>query len=268
MTSRDEELMELRRRLAQAEEALRVLASGHADETLKANEARFRAVVEKSLGAVTLSRHDGTRLYASAAVAALLGYTPEEFLRLTRHQQVHPDDRPRIERELAELFERPGHSVQTEWRAIHRDGSHVWLEATLTNLFDEPAVGALVAYFRDVTDRKRAEAALRESRALLEQAQAVAQMGSWTGGTGPHDPLVYSDECYRILGLPTTASLTSADFFARVHPDDLPLVQAALRRAEEHGDDYAAEFRIVRPHGEVRWVNARAKVQHLRPDVR
>src|SRR5689334_20450794 len=78
------------------------------EDTLKANEAKFRAIVEKSLGAVTLSRADGTRLYASAAVAALLGYTPAEFLRLTRHEQVHPDDRPRIERELGDLLQRPG----------------------------------------------------------------------------------------------------------------------------------------------------------------
>src|SRR5690349_5199947 len=118
-------------------------AVARADDTLKANEARFRAIVEKSLGAVTLSRADGTRLYASEAVAALLGYTPEEFLRLTRHEQVVPEDRPRIEHELRELFERPGHSIHTEWRAFHRDGSTVWLEATLTNLFEEPAVGAL-----------------------------------------------------------------------------------------------------------------------------
>jgi two-component system cell cycle sensor histidine kinase/response regulator CckA len=231
------------------------------DDTLKANEARFRAVVEKSLGAVTLSRADGTRLYASEAVGAMLGYTPAEFLELTRHQQVHPDDRPRIERELRELFERPGHSIVTEWRAIHRDGSIVWLEATLTNLFDEPAVRALVAHFRDVTDRKRAEEALRESRTLLEQAQALACMGSWTGSTDPGEPLQYSDECYRILGLPIGQRITPADFFARVHPDDIDRVHAAISGAAERCEAYEVEFRIRRPQGELRWVHTRAKVQ-------
>jgi two-component system cell cycle sensor histidine kinase/response regulator CckA len=246
MRSQDEELKELRRRLAAAEEAL------------EANGARFRAVVE-SLGAVTLSRPDGTRLYASTAAAALLGYTSAEFLGLTRHQMVHPDDQARIERELADLFQRPGHRLETEWRAIHRDGSHVWLEATLTNLLEEPAVGALLACFRDVTDRKRAEEALRESRALVEQAQALAHLGSWTGSVDPNEPLSYSDECYRILGLPLGQPITAADFFTRVHPDDLALVGAAMQRTTEHGEDYDVEFRIVRPDGELRWVHAHAK---------
>jgi two-component system cell cycle sensor histidine kinase/response regulator CckA len=239
-----------------------------AEDALKTNEARFRAVVEKSLGAVTLSRADGVRLYASEAVAALLGYTPAEFLKLTRHQQVVPEDRPRIERELAELFAHPGHSIHTDWRAFHRDGSHVWLEATLTNLFEEPAVGALVACFHDVTDRKRAEEALRESRALLEQAEALAHVGSWKGGVEPDDPLLLSDECYRLIGHPVGRPLKAADYYAMVHRDDLEIVKAAIRRVDELGGEYDAAYRIVRPDGELRWVHARGTLQRSGPDAR
>jgi two-component system cell cycle sensor histidine kinase/response regulator CckA len=236
------------------------------EDTRRIEEARFRAVVEKSLGAVVLTRPDGSRLYATESAASLFGYTPAEFLAVERYTQVHADDRPRVRREFEALVGKPGHSVHTAFRALHRDGSTLWLEGTFTNLVEDPAVRAIVSFLSDVTDRKRAEEALRESRALLEQAQALAHVGSWTGGIEPDDLLAYSDECCRIFGLPIGQPVRVRDFFAQVHPDDLDAVSAPARLAAEGSDVYEAYFRIHRPDGELRWLHTRARINLAGPD--
>jgi two-component system cell cycle sensor histidine kinase/response regulator CckA len=236
-----------------------------AEQSLKASEAKFRTVVEKCLGAITLSRGDGGRFHLSPQVARMLGYESEALDRAQSDDLLHPEDRQRLDLLTEELETRPGGSVIVELRARQRDGSQCWLEVTLTNLLADPAVEALVAYFRDVTDRKRTEEALRESRYLLEQAQAVAHVGSWTGGVTPDDPLLYSDECYRIFGLPLGRPTTLESFFLQVHPDDLPRVKEAIRRAEL-GERYEAEYRICRPDGELRWAHASAIVERRTPD--
>jgi len=128
----------------------------------------------------------------------------------------------------------------------------------------------------DITERKRAEAALkqinetlkrrvaertaalRESEADLNRAQAVAQTGSWRLDVWQNE-LVWSDENHRLFGIPKGTPLTYEAFLAAVHPDDREHVdrhwQAALR-----GEPYDVEHRIV--VGErVRWVRERAELE-------
>ncbi len=237
-----------------------------AEVSLKASEARFRTVVEKSLGAITFSAGDDGRFYLSEPVARLLGYEPGTLPDAAGDDLLHPADRKRLDLLRQELETRPGGSVTAELRACQRDGSQRWLEVTLTNLLADPAVEALVAHFRDVTDRKQTEEALGESRHLLEQAQAIAHVGSWTGGLTPDDTLFYSDECYRIFGLPLGRPMTLEAFYSQVHPADLPKVKEAIRRAIESEARYEAEYRIYRPDGELRWVHASAVAEHRTPD--
>lgn len=120
----------------------------------------------------------------------------------------------------------------------------------------EMAGGVLV--FRDVTAAREAEQALAESRSDLNRAQAVAQTGSWRldvrGGQ-----LRWSDETYRIFGIPKGTPMTYEAFLASVHPEDWEYVDrrwnAALR-----GEPYDIEHRIV-VSGAIRWVRERAELE-------
>jgi two-component system, cell cycle sensor histidine kinase and response regulator CckA len=105
------------------------------------------------------------------------------------------------------------------------------------------------------------EQALRESRHLLEEAQAIAHLGSWASGIGPGDGLTWSRECYRIFGLPDGMAMTVEAFFACVHPADQERVQRASRDATDHGAVFDIEHRIQHPDGQVRWVHERAIVE-------
>jgi len=128
-----------------------------------------------------------------------------------------------------------------------------------TPRFDEHGrfVGA-VHVARDITERKRAEEALRESQEDLNRAQAVAHTGSWRLDVRRNE-LLWSDENHRMFGIPQGTPLTYETFLATVHPDDRAFVdrswQAGLR-----GEPYDIEHRIL--VGDcVKWVRERAVLE-------
>ena len=105
---------------------------------------------------------------------------------------------------------------------------------------------------------RSANAALRESEANLNRAQEVAHIGSWY--LDPiHNRLAWSDEVFRIFGVPKGTALTYEAFLDTVHPEDKQSVDAAWSAAL-HGAPYDIEHRIV-VGGELKWVRERAQVE-------
>src|SRR5438034_1553921 len=110
---------------------------------------------------------DGTVLYASQSTQPVLGYVPTENVGRSAFELVHPDDRIQALELFGELMQRPGHAVKTELRALHKDETWRRLEAVGVNRLDDPAIGAIVVTYRDITERQRTERDLRETLALL-----------------------------------------------------------------------------------------------------
>jgi PAS domain S-box-containing protein len=232
-----------------------------AEEALRRNEALFRAVIEKSAEVMSLTAADGTTRYLTPSAWRLLGWTAEEMGTRTLRDQVVPEDRARIATELARLARSGDRDMSMEFRVRHRDGSLRWVESTGTNLLDDPDVRAIVGNYRDITARKRAEEALREGRDLLEEAQAIAHVGSWTSGIEASEGILWSRECYRIFGVPDGTPVTVESFLSYVHPADRERVIRASRAASELGAAYDIEHRVRRPDGLTAWVHERAVVE-------
>ena len=141
------------------------------------SENRFRALVQNSNDIITLMDPAGVILYDSAGVSELLGVSPEQRLGCDLFQWIHPDDVSYIRMLHEELLRAPGARLRAQLRVRHADGTWRWCDSWGTNLIEEPGVRALVTSFRDITELKGVETALRESeeryRKLIEDASDV-----------------------------------------------------------------------------------------------
>lgn len=139
------------------------------------------------------------------------------------------------------------------------DGSVRFTLGNATPLLDERGQprGA-VAAFVDITARKQAEEALRQSQADLSRAQALGHIGSWRLDLRTNT-LTWSDENSRIFGIPASTPLTYEAFLATVHPDDRDYVDR-MWQAGRRGAPYDIEHRLL-VDGKVKWVRERAELE-------
>jgi PAS domain S-box-containing protein len=232
-----------------------------ADDAVRRSEALFRAVIEKSSEIISLPAADGTTRYLTPSAWKILGWDPNEVGSKTVREQVIPEDRERIASELDRLVRTGGRDLSMDLRVRHRDGSIRWFESTGTNLLDDPDVRAIVGNYRDITARKIADEAIRTSRDLLEKAQEMAHVGSWTSGIGEDDELQWTRECGRIFDVKEGTVITLGQIMTRVHPDDRERVMRARREAAEAHAPLDIEHRIVRDDGKLCWVRARTTAE-------
>jgi PAS domain S-box-containing protein len=160
-------------------------------------------------------------------------------------------------------------------RPYRSDGARVTLRRTpdaeleerIVDFIFQPvsdATGAVTGVFvegTDVTDRHATEAALDFSRESMELATEAAEIGTWD-----LDPrsgrLNWSDRTRRMWGVSPDVPITIEDFWAGVHPDDVPATANALARSLDPAEraQYSVEYRVLDPNeGTVRWIAARGR---------
>ncbi|MDT0688290.1 PAS domain S-box protein [Salegentibacter sp. F188] len=131
---------------------------------LKYNENKFKSLIENGADGVLVITPQGETTYVSPSIESILGYTIEEALQIRTLDISHEDDKEAAERNMRACLENPGKPVKAAVvRIRHKDGSWRWLEATLTNMLDNPAVKGIVNNFRDITERKEANNVIKES---------------------------------------------------------------------------------------------------------
>ncbi|MBI3519710.1 MAG: PAS domain S-box protein [Bacteroidetes bacterium] len=126
-------------------------------EQIAENEIRFRALIEKSVDMKTLSSEDGKFIYGSPSVFKKFGYAPEEFLDKSASLFFHPDDVADFLINRNYIKERAGASFSFQYRFLHKNGTWIWCEGTLTNFLHEPGIHAFVSNFRDISEKKLGE---------------------------------------------------------------------------------------------------------------
>jgi PAS domain S-box-containing protein len=145
-----------------------------AEEQVKRSEERFRALVENNFDAIVLLDADSTILYASPSSQRILGYEPALLIGANAAELLHSTDLPKARSATSGIINAPGDQARATFRVRHADGSWRWVEAALSNLLDNPAVGAIVVNFHDVTEKKATEQVLATR---MRQREVLARLG-------------------------------------------------------------------------------------------
>ena len=236
-----------------------VTTCAEAEKALRESEARLRQALEA--GEVFTFEWDpaSDTVLRSPNSGPILGWdsdatrdTGQSFF-----AAIHPADREAFVSTVTRLTPEHPAYVAT-YRYVRRgDGREVVLEETGRAVFaDTGTMVSVRGLTRDVTERKRAEEALRESAARLRLAQdsAGAGMWDWDFGTGK---LEWSEELFRLFGLdPATHEASFESWGAVIHPEDRQLAERRIEAAVANHAPLASEYRVVLPSGEVRWISA------------
>ena len=141
-----------------------------AEHAVREKEEHFRALIENSLEGIAVLSSDGTIRYESPSVKQVVGYEPEELLGRNMLELIHPDDVQNAAESLERLFKGLEQTASMQVRFMHKDGSWRIIEGVARNLLHDPIVNGIVANYRDITQRKRAEEATATARAYLESS--------------------------------------------------------------------------------------------------
>jgi PAS domain S-box-containing protein len=230
-------------------------------EKLKLSERRFKALLQNSSDGLTLLNEEGIVIERSPSAIKILGLDPEEVCGKFRADLVHPDDRNTMETVCSLVKQTPGIIKKTEYRMLMPNGNYKWIETTFHNQLAEPAINAIVLNFRDITERKLTELALKKSEIILKKGEEIAHLGSWQEDL-TNGKTTWSEETYKILGLEPFETEPSFDlYFSFVHPEDRNTVKREIVNYRSRKSGSSFTHRIIRKDGEVRHIFAESKYE-------
>ncbi len=239
---------------------------GRRDPFAESVAERYAAIVDSTDDAVVCTTLDGTILSWNAGAERMYGFAADAAIG-HRLSLIVPSDRSGEALRTLHAVSR-GESVERiETVGIRRDRSRFDLSADVSAVRDASGrvVGAL-GVARDISESKRAEALLSSGRSelaetqeLLSKAERLSRTGSWVFELGVDPKLVFSPECYLVLGLDVATPISLDSFFSLVHPDDRERVGAAMDHALGAHTTYETEYRVVCRDGSVRWVHVWAE---------
>ncbi len=232
-----------------------------ADLALRASEERFRALVQNAAAVVATYDAEQRVTYVSPGIEQVTGFSTGATLGTNLLALTHPDDVAIVTAAWDQALTNPGSIVTSVARVITRDGQVRWLTAQIENRFHDPAVGAMVANYDDITERQAAEEAARVSearyRALVQSAQDLITVVGADGiitWASPSAPAIvgYAPE-----------ELQGQHGIHFVHEDDRPACHEMMARiCRRPGSAEALLCRVLRKDGSLRLVEATA-TNHL-----
>jgi PAS domain S-box-containing protein len=219
-------------------------------------------IVEASRDGIWVFDPEGRTVYANPRIAELLGRSVEEMLGTDVRDHLDEEGRAQFTQHLADLAASGPNPADVECVYRRADGTPVDLMVSETALREDD--GTVTAYAHRLThdaDRRALLHELSHSRAQLDEAQALAHVGSWELDFAT-DQMTWSRQMYAMIGVdPETWQPSTAAFLERVLPADREVVNEAVSSALETGH-FAFDARVVRADGSTGWVRGLGRVTY------
>ena len=219
---------------------------------LHKSEGQLRAYLDNISDTIWLIDTDMNMAYVSPSVTHLLGFLPEELIGRSSALVIYPDDMEIITNAMRYVMEHPGEPHTIQYRVSHRDGRWIHVESTGVNMLGNPAINGVLVAMRDVTERKQAEAALRESENRFRIIADSAPILIWMSGI---------DKLYNFFNkgwLQFTGRRMEQEvgngWSESVHQDDLKACVDTYVNAFDARHEFCMEYRLRRYDGEYRWL--------------
>ena len=218
------------------------------EDELAEKEHRFRLMIQNVNDMLLIFEPGGTVQFVSPACMTMLGCSTRELLGMNVYGFIHPDDAAWVRQAMRGLLDSKDRSIVLEFRQIHRDGSIRWVEASGTNLVDDPTIRGFILAVRDITRRRQSEMEILEWKHrydLLALAAGNAVYDFQVNGT-----VVWGGGFEEMFGFPASEMRGGfAQWLQRIHPEDCARVQAEFAVAEANGAIFKAEYRHIRQDG-------------------
>jgi PAS domain S-box-containing protein len=218
---------------------------------LRQSEERFRSITQNAFDLVALLDVNGRYLYCNNTYTEILGYSPDELVGRSCFDLIHPDERERTVQLFQEGLARNQQRGNMLLRLRHRDGHSLLVDHHARLLSDGPGAPQILLNARDVTERNRAEKALRESERIaraneerLIMAQDIGRTGSWDLNLVTNS-IWGSAEAHRLFGFPSVAKDFPIEDIESCIPERARVHQALVDLISL-GKDYNLEY-VINP---------------------
>ena len=220
----------------------------------KTAENKIRRLVDANILGIFIWNLEGPIIEANEAFLRMLQYGRDDLVSgRVRWTDLTPAEwRERDERAVTEL-NGTGTVQPYEKEFFRRDGNRVPVLVGAALFRGGGKEG--VAFVLDLSERKRAEGALRRSESYLAEAQRMSKTGSWAWSP-EHDITYWSEQCFRVLSFDPQGGLPQQEeFFRRIHPDDQPGFAEVTQTSIREKTPFETDYRVMHPDGSVRDVH-------------